>query len=66
MIPVRIAFATLLLYVVRRVRPMTVALVVYDAWRRLPPEQRQRLRRAARRNAPRVASSMVRSGRPRT
>jgi hypothetical protein len=50
---------------VRRVRPMGVAFAVYDAWRRLPPDQRERLLLAARRNAPRVASTIARRGRPR-
>jgi hypothetical protein len=57
--------SALVLYLVKRVRPMTVALAVFEAWRRLPPEQRQRLLEAARRNAPRVASSLARRGRPR-
>jgi hypothetical protein len=57
--------SALLLYVIRRVRPMTVAVAMYEAWRRLPPEQRQRLLNAATRNAPRVASSLSRRGRPR-
>ncbi|HLG07944.1 MAG TPA: hypothetical protein VI409_04645 [Gaiellaceae bacterium] len=59
-------FSTLLLMLVRRVRPVTVALAVYEAWRRLPPQHRRRLLGAARRNAPRVASSLARRGRPRT
>ena len=49
---------------VRRVRPMSLALALYETWRRLPPEQRQRLVLAARQNAPRVASSLTRRGRP--
>jgi len=57
--------SALLVYLVRRVRPMTVALAMLEAWRRLPPEHRQRLLVAARRNAPRVASSLARRGRPR-
>jgi hypothetical protein len=56
---------TVLLYLRRRLRPMTFALVVYETWRRLPPEQRQQLVRAAQRNGPRIASSLVRRGRPR-
>jgi hypothetical protein len=57
--------SAVLLYLVRRVRPVTVAVAMVEAWRRLPPEHRQRLLLAARRNAPRVASSLVRRGRPR-
>jgi hypothetical protein len=56
---------TVLLYLVRRVRPVTVAVAVIETWRRLPPEQRERLLLAARRNGPRLASSLVRRGRPR-
>ena len=57
--------SAVLLYLMRRVRPVTVAVAMVEAWRRLPPEHRQRLLMAARRNAPRVASSLVRRGRPR-
>jgi hypothetical protein len=57
--------SALVLYLVKRVRPMSVAVAVFEAWRRLPPEHRQRLLEAARRNAPRVASSLARRGRPR-
>lgn len=57
--------SAVLVYLVRRIRPMTVAAAMYEAWRRLPPEQRERMVMAARRNAPRVASSLVRRGRPR-
>lgn len=57
--------SALLLYLVKRVRPMTVALAMFEAWRRLPPEHRQRVLDAAIRNAPRVASSLARRGHPR-
>jgi TRAP-type C4-dicarboxylate transport system substrate-binding protein len=57
--------SALVLYLVKRARPMTVALAMYEAWRRLPPEHRQRLLEAAKRSAPRVASTLVRRGRPR-
>jgi hypothetical protein len=60
-----IAFLTVLVYLVRRIKPTTLALVMFEAWRRLPPEQRQQLLLAARRNGPRVASSLMRRGRPR-
>lgn len=60
-----IAALTLLLYLVRRVKPTTLALVMLEAWRRLPPEHRRQLLLAARRNGPRVASSLIRRGRPR-
>jgi hypothetical protein len=55
--------SALLVYVVKRARPMTLALAMYEAWRRLPPEHRRRLLLAARRNAPRIASSLARRGR---
>ncbi|MGH3135755.1 MAG: hypothetical protein ACRDPV_04600 [Gaiellaceae bacterium] len=57
--------SALLVYLVKRVRPMTVAVAMYEAWRRLPPEQRQRLLDSARSNAPRVVSTLARRGRPR-
>jgi hypothetical protein len=60
-----IAVLTVLLYLVRRVKPTTLALVMYEAWRRLPPQHRQQLILAARRNGPRVAASLARRGRPR-
>jgi hypothetical protein len=60
-----IAVLTVLVYLVRRIKPTTVALVMFEAWRRLPPEQRQQLVLAARRNGPRVAATLVRRGRPR-
>jgi hypothetical protein len=51
---------TVLLWLLRRVKPTTVALVAFETWRRLPPAQREQLLLAARRNGPRVASSLVR------
>jgi hypothetical protein len=60
-----IAVLTVLIYLARRIKPTTVALVMFEAWRRLPPEQRQQLILAARRNGPRVASSLMRRGRTR-
>jgi hypothetical protein len=56
---------TLLVYLLRRVKPTTVALVMFEAWRRLPPQHRQQLLLAARRNGPRVASSLLRRRVPR-
>jgi hypothetical protein len=53
---------TVLLWLLRRVKPTTVALLAVEAWRRLPPAQRQQLMLAARRNGPRVASSLMRRG----
>jgi len=44
----------------RRLRPTTVALLAYRTWRRLPPEQPQAVLLAARRNGPRLASSLTR------
>jgi len=63
--PVPLLVSAVLIYLVRRVRPVTVAVAMVEAWRRLPPEHRERLLMAARRNAPRVASSLARRGRPR-
>jgi hypothetical protein len=62
---VPLAVLTVLIYLVRRIKPTTVALVMFEAWRRLPPEHRRQLVLVARRNGPRVASSLVRRGRPR-
>jgi hypothetical protein len=59
---VPVAALTLLVYLMRRIKPTTVALVMFEAWRRLPP-QHQQLLLAARRNGPRVASSLIRRGR---
>jgi hypothetical protein len=57
--------ASVALFFLRRLKPTTVALVAYRTWRRLPPEQRQQLVLAARRNGPRLAASLARRGRPR-
>ena len=57
--------ASVALFLVRRLRPTTVALVAWRTWRRLPPEQRQQLVLVARRNGPRLAATIVRRGRPR-
>jgi hypothetical protein len=57
------ALALLLSLVRRRLRPTTIAVLAYETWRRLPPEQRQQLLLAARRHGPRMASSLVRRGR---
>jgi hypothetical protein len=54
------------LYLLRRLRPTTLAVIAYGTWRRLPPEQREALLLAARRNGPRLASSLARRGRART
>ena len=53
------------LFLLRRLRPTTAALIAYRMWRRLPPEQRQQIILAARRNGPRLASSLTRRARPR-
>ena len=53
------------LFFLCRLRPTTVALVAYRTWRRLPAEQRQQIILAARRNGPRLASSLIRRSRPR-
>jgi hypothetical protein len=62
---VPVAALTLLVYLMRRIKPTTVALVMFETWRRLPPQHRQQLLLAARHNGPRVASSLIRRGRPR-
>ncbi|HET7745165.1 MAG TPA: hypothetical protein VFK76_10535 [Gaiellaceae bacterium] len=46
-----------------RLRPLTVALALYETWRRLPPHHRRTLMLAARRHGPGVAASLVRRGR---
>ena len=64
-VAVPIAVLTVLIYIARRIKPTTPALVMFEAWRRLPPEHRQQLVLAARRNGPRMASSLARRGRTR-
>jgi hypothetical protein len=63
--PVPLVVVTVLLWLLRRVRPASVAFMVYEAWRRLPPQQRRQLLLVARRNAPRIASALARRGRTR-
>ncbi len=61
-----VAALTLLLYVMRRIKPATVALVVFETWRRLPYEHRQQLLVAARptdRGSPPRSSGAEASGR---
>jgi hypothetical protein len=53
----------IVVFFLRRLRPTTVALLAYRTWRRLPPEQREAVLLAARRNGPRVASSLARRAR---
>jgi hypothetical protein len=53
----------ILVFFLRRLRPTTIALLAYRTWRRLPPEQRQAIVFAARRNGPRLASSVARRAR---
>ncbi len=55
-----ILIASVALYLMRRLRPTAVAVLAYRTWRRLPPEQREQLILAARRNGPRLASSLTR------
>jgi hypothetical protein len=54
----------ILVFFLRRLRPTTVAILAYQTWRRLPPEHREALVLAARRNGPRLASSLARRARP--
>jgi hypothetical protein len=65
MSPVPLVVISVVLFLLRRLRPTTVALIAYRTWRRLPPEQRQQIILAARRNGPRLASSMARRSRAR-
>jgi hypothetical protein len=65
MSPVPLVVMSIVLFFLRRLRPTTVALVAYRTWRRLPPEHRQQIILAARRNGPRLATSLARRGRPR-
>ena len=57
--------ASVALFLIRRLRPTAVVVIAYRTWQRLPPEQRQQLIVAARRNGPRIASSLARRGRAR-
>ena len=57
--------SALVAFALRRARPLGLALAVYETWRRLPPEHRHRLLVAATQHGPRVASSLIRRGRPR-
>lgn len=65
MSPVHFVAISVALFLLRRLRPATVALIAYRTWRRLPPEQRQQIILAARRNGPRLASSLTRRARAR-
>jgi hypothetical protein len=53
----------IVVFFLRRLRPTTVALLAYRTWRRLPREQRRAMLLAARRNGPRLASSLARRSR---
>jgi len=55
-----IAVLSVLIYLMRRIKPTTVALVVFEAWRRLPPEHRQQPLLAARPTGPSMATSLMR------
>jgi len=65
MSPVPFVAISIALFLLRRLRPTTVALIAYRSWRRLPPAQRQQIILAARRNGPLLASSLIRRSRPR-
>jgi hypothetical protein len=66
MSPVPFVVASIVFFFLRRLRPTTLALIAYRTWRRLPAEQRQQIIVAARRNGPRLASSLARRRRLRT
>jgi hypothetical protein len=53
----------IVVFFLRRLRPTTLVLLAYRTWRRLPPEQRDAVILAARRNGPRLASSLARRSR---
>jgi hypothetical protein len=63
MSPVHLLVVSIVFFFLRRLRPTTVALIAYRTWRRLPPEQREQIILAARRNGPRLASSLTRRAR---
>jgi hypothetical protein len=63
-VPVPALLIAILVFFLRRLRPATVVLVAYRTWRRLPPEHREAVILAARRNGPRLASSLARRSRP--
>lgn len=48
----------------RRAGPLGLALTAVDLWRRLPPEQRQKVIDAGRKHGPRIASQVLKN-RPR-
>jgi len=56
---VPLAALTVLLYLLRRLKPTTVAIVAYKTWRLLPPDQRRQVLRAG----PKLASSALRRAR---
>jgi hypothetical protein len=43
-------------YLKLRPTPWALTIVAWDIWRRLPPEQRKQLVRAARKHGPRIAA----------
>jgi len=51
-------------FLARRAGPVGVAFTLYDIWRRIPAKQRKRLLAQARKQAPRVASSVARKRPP--
>ncbi len=44
------------------VRPLGLALAVYDVYRRLPPEQRRQLVDLTRKHGPRLAQKAMKAG----
>jgi len=51
----------------RKLRPTPWALTIaaWDIWRRLPPDQRRQLVRAARKHGPRIAAGAAKAARDR-
>jgi len=49
----------------KRLGPIGVALTAWDIWRRIPPQQRRAILKAARDHGPRVARQVAGRGRRR-
>ena len=47
---------------ITRVGPLSLALTVWDIWRRLPPKQRRQILNIARKHGPKVAARVMQAG----
>jgi hypothetical protein len=47
---------------ITRVGPLSLALTVWDIWRRLPPRQRRQILNIARKHGPKVAARVMQAG----